>query len=157
MRKLAVCGESGKQYPVFLGWDLLERDDWLEEIKFPSSFGVIVTNSRVGSLYEERVSSFFSRQGFTIQVVTIPDGEEYKNLSTVEFIYKQLLNLDLDRKSFLLALGGGAVSYTHLDVYKRQREQRVHVFTSLFISSNNSSLLIEDFITFSPAKQRYTS
>ncbi len=48
MRKLAVCGESGKQYPVFLGWDLLERDDWLEEIKFPSSFRVIVTNSRVG-------------------------------------------------------------------------------------------------------------
>ena len=110
MRKLAVCGESGKQYPVFLGWDLLERDDWLEEIKFPSSFGVIVTNSRVGSLYEERVSSFFSRQGFTIQVVTIPDGEEYKNLSTVEFIYKQLLSLDLDRKSFLLALGGGVIT-----------------------------------------------
>ena len=57
MRKLAVCGESGKQYPVFrLGFT--ERDDWLEEIKFPSSFGVIVTNSRVGSLYEERVSLF---------------------------------------------------------------------------------------------------
>ena len=95
--------------PRFFRLDLLEEMNWLEEI-IPSSFGVIVTNSRVGSLYEERVSSFFSRQGFTIQVVTIPDGEEYKNLSTVEFIYKQLLNLDLDRKSFLLALGGGVIT-----------------------------------------------
>ena len=28
----------------------------------------------------------------------------------MEFIYKQLLNLDLDRKSFLLALGGGVIT-----------------------------------------------
>jgi len=110
MRKLVVYGENHKQYPVFLDPNLLERDDWLKEVQFPSSRGVIITNSRVGPLYEEEVSSFFSRQGFNIQAVTIPDGEEYKNLSLVEFIYDQLLSLDLDRKSFLLALGGGVIT-----------------------------------------------
>lgn len=110
MRKLVVCGESHRQYPVFLDPNLLERDDWLQEVQFPSSRGVIITNSQVGPLYGEEVSSFFSRHGFNIQVVTIPDGEEYKNLSLVEFIYDQLLSLDLDRKSFLLALGGGVIT-----------------------------------------------
>ncbi len=110
MRKLVIYGENNKQYPVFLGRDLLERDDWLEEVKFPSSLGVIITNSRVGPFYEEKVSSFFSQRGFNIQIVTVPDGEEYKNLSTVGFIYSQLLGLDLDRRSFLLALGGGVIT-----------------------------------------------
>jgi len=110
MRKLVVYGESGKRYPVFLGRDLLNRDDWLGEVEFPSSQGVIITNSRVGPLYGEIVSSFFSQRGFTIQVVTIADGEEYKNLSTIEFIYNHLLSWGLDRKSFLLALGGGVIT-----------------------------------------------
>ena len=43
-------------------------------------------------------------------MVTIPDGEEYKQLNTVEKIYHELLNQGLDRKGFLIALGGGVIT-----------------------------------------------
>lgn len=42
-------------------------------------------------------------------VITIPPGEENKNLQTVEFICRRLLSSGADRKSVLINLGGGMV------------------------------------------------
>jgi len=64
----------------------------------------------VGPLYEQGVQQLFRERGFDIKTITIPDGEEYKQLTTVEHIYHELLKLGLDRKSFLVALGGGVIT-----------------------------------------------
>src|SRR6185369_2062800 len=42
-------------------------------------------------------------------VVTIPDGERYKTLSTVGDLATKLVRRGVDRKSAILALGGGVV------------------------------------------------
>ena len=68
---------------------------------------VIVTNTTVSALHlETLVSQIESPE---LNVVTIADGEEYKTLATVESILDELFEHKLDRKSLLIALGGGVV------------------------------------------------
>ncbi|GFP28374.1 3-dehydroquinate synthase, partial [Candidatus Hakubella thermalkaliphila] len=47
--------------------------------------------------------------GFDVIPVIIPDGEKYKDISIVQKIYGELLRHRLDRKSTLIALGGGVI------------------------------------------------
>ena len=37
----------------------------------------------------------------------IPPGESFKNLQTVEHIYRELINLEVDRSTLLVGVGGG--------------------------------------------------
>lgn len=110
MREIVVSLPEGKSYRVLIDPSLFSWDNWFQDIPFPSPRGAILTNDRVGRLYVKGVQEFFARQGCSLGVVTIPDGEEHKNLATVERVYHELLALNLDRKSFLLALGGGVVT-----------------------------------------------
>ena len=43
-------------------------------------------------------------------IISVKDGEEYKNLSTIEEILNQMCNIKLDRKSLLISFGGGVIS-----------------------------------------------
>lgn len=68
---------------------------------------VIVTNPTVSALHLEHLVSQIESQ--SLHVVTIADGEEYKTLATVESILDELFQYKLDRKSLLIALGGGVI------------------------------------------------
>ncbi len=48
--------------------------------------------------------------GNNFQFINIQNGEEFKNLNTIVYIWKQLLNSGADRQSILINLGGGVVS-----------------------------------------------
>jgi 3-dehydroquinate synthase len=67
----------------------------------------IVTNSTVSALHLETLVAQIECN--ELHVVTIDDGEEYKNLETVENILDELFRHKLDRKSLLIALGGGVI------------------------------------------------
>ena len=81
--------------------------DELSALKFKGKVAVI-TNSKVGGLYlADILSRIEADEKYTI---TIPDGEEYKNLASIENILEQLFVSRLDRSSTIIALGGGVVS-----------------------------------------------
>ena len=67
----------------------------------------IITNTTVSALHLERLKSKINAD--ELYVVTILDGEEYKTLATVESILNELFEYKLDRKSLLIALGGGVI------------------------------------------------
>ena len=69
----------------------------------------IVTNPTVAPLYFEQVRESLRTVGYDVHKIEIPDGEEFKNLITVNAIYTDLIRNGLDRGSFLLALGGGVI------------------------------------------------
>ena len=69
----------------------------------------IVTDSNVGPLYEESVKQVLSEVSSDISVFTFEAGEKNKNLNTVSALYQALIQNGLDRKSLLVALGGGVV------------------------------------------------
>lgn len=89
----------GKKYSVFI--------DELQEIKLKGKVAII-TNPKVGGLWLDfLLQRLDCEQKF---IITIPDGEEYKNTASVEQILEQLFGSKLDRKSTLIALGGGVIS-----------------------------------------------
>ena len=67
----------------------------------------IVTNTTISALHLETLVSKI--EASELHVVTIADGEEYKTLATVEDILDELFTYKLDRKSLLIALGGGVI------------------------------------------------
>lgn len=69
----------------------------------------LVTNPTVYGLYGDRVTESMKDAGFEVSVTVVPDGEGYKNLSSVEGIYSEMLAAKLDRKSAIIALGGGVI------------------------------------------------
>ena len=79
----------------------------LKELKFDAKVA-IVTNAKVGGLYlQNLLSRIDCPQKF---IISVPDGEEYKNMQTIESILEQLFVSRLDRSSVIIALGGGVVS-----------------------------------------------
>lgn len=70
---------------------------------------VIVTNLTVKELYEERLNTVLSATGAQVVTIALPDGESYKTWHTLNAIYDALLANHCDRKTVLVALGGGVI------------------------------------------------
>jgi 3-dehydroquinate synthase len=68
----------------------------------------IVTNETVGPLYASSVNTACSAARRVTDVV-LPDGEAHKTAATLEKIYTPMLEAAADRKSIIIALGGGVV------------------------------------------------
>lgn len=97
---------ADRSYPIFIGEGLLDNSDLLlPYIKGESV--LVVTNTTVAPLYLEKLTQHLS--GLKCSVIQLPDGEEYKNLETLNDIYTHLLEHRLDRNTTLIALGGGVV------------------------------------------------
>ena len=79
----------------------------LEELKFKGKVAII-SNAKVAGLHLQSLLSKIKAD--ELFIITIKDGEEYKNLATAEEILNQLFISKLDRKSTLIALGGGVIS-----------------------------------------------
>lgn len=80
--------------------------DSLPELTFDTNV-VVVTNPTVSGYHLDTLLSHI--KATKLNVVTIPDGEEYKTLQTVENILNECFEHKLDRKSLLIAFGGGVI------------------------------------------------
>jgi len=67
----------------------------------------IVTNPTVAGYHLDTLLAHIDAP--QLDVVTIPDGESYKTLETIENILNELFEHKLDRKSLLIAFGGGVI------------------------------------------------
>jgi len=95
-----------KSYPIYIGSGLLKQKEiLLKHIK--SKQVVIVTNTTIAPLYLNDVLNSLS--GLQVEVVELPDGEQYKNIEHIEKIFDCLLEKKFSRNATLIALGGGVV------------------------------------------------
>ena len=108
MEKIRVeLGE--RSYDIFIGSGLLkEIGKALGTFDFSRKVA-LVSNPTVYGFYGKEVSAAIRASGHDLIEVLIPDGEEYKSLADTEKIYEALLKAKLDRKSALIALGGGVI------------------------------------------------
>ena len=104
-----TVGLGERSYPIGIGNGLLrDLPAALDAVSFPKRVAV-VTNPTVADLYAAQVVSALRDGGRDVSVIRIPDGEEYKTLSTLEEIYDTLIDWHFDRYCGLLALGGGVI------------------------------------------------
>lgn len=100
---------GARAYPIVVGSDLLGSvGPRLAALGFKGRCALI-TNDRVGPLYGDAVTASLVGAGLDPLRIEIPDGEEHKNLAWLAVIYDKLLEAGLDRKSVIVALGGGVV------------------------------------------------
>lgn len=98
-----------RRYSILIGPGLLET---VGERLQPLGLGrrcALITDARVAPLYGARVGQSLTQAGFEVATVVIPAGEQAKRLETVGHCYDQLARHRLERKSFVVALGGGVV------------------------------------------------
>ncbi len=108
MQKIRV-DLADRSYNIAIGGGMLaEIGKALEKFEFSGRLA-LVSNPTVYGLYGKTVSQSMVDSGFELTEIIIPDGEEYKSLAWVEKIYEELLKARLDRRSALLALGGGVI------------------------------------------------
>jgi len=69
----------------------------------------VFTDSRVAPLYSEPAMTALTRAGFEPVLITFPAGENSKRLRQLEACFNQMARHRLERKSFIVALGGGVV------------------------------------------------
>ncbi len=69
---------------------------------------LIVTNETVAPLYLKALKEPLEAQ-FTVRVCVLPDGEQYKNQTSINQIYDALMAAHFNRDVTLIALGGGVV------------------------------------------------
>ena len=67
----------------------------------------IITNPKVAGLHLQSILSKI--QAKELYIITIPDGEEYKNQESIDYLLENLFNHKFDRKSTLIAFGGGVI------------------------------------------------
>jgi 3-dehydroquinate synthase len=98
-----------RSYNIYIGSGTLNKFGEMPGLLGLSPNIAMVSNPTVLSLYGKRVSDSILKAGFDLITVTIPDGEEFKDLLWVQHIYDELLGHRLDRSSALIALGGGVI------------------------------------------------
>ena len=97
-----------RSYPIHIGADLLSRADLLVP-HLAQKRAVIVTNTTVAPLYLARLTATLQSAGIEVFPVVLPDGEAYKTWETLNLIFDALLTQRAERKTTLIALGGGVI------------------------------------------------
>lgn len=98
-----------RSYPIHVGPGLLPR---LGEHCRRLELGrrcVVITDAHVAPLYSAAALESLKSAGFEASLITVPAGETAKSLKVVAESYDQLAAHRLERKSFIVALGGGVV------------------------------------------------
>jgi len=98
-----------RSYNIMIGSGLLDRAGELIAGLHVGRKVLLVTNTTVGPLYAGQVADSLARAGLEVTRVEVPDGEQYKSLSSAELLYDRAFTAGLDRRSTVVALGGGVV------------------------------------------------
>lgn len=98
MSQIIQIQTSSTSYPIHIG-----KIPNLQHIKKV----LIVSNPKVAGLYLSQIMSCIDAD--EVYVCIVPDGERYKNMRSVEYILECAFSNRLDRKSLMVALGGGVI------------------------------------------------
>jgi 3-dehydroquinate synthase len=98
-----------RSYPIAIGRGLLDDADLLNRHIGGSGKVAIVTNTTVAPLYLDKVAGPLRAAGREVVPIVLRDGEEFKNWESLNEVFDALLANKCDRKTTLVALGGGVV------------------------------------------------
>jgi 3-dehydroquinate synthase len=95
-----------RSYPIFIQANLLKQSKLIAPY-LKTNKAVIITNELVKPLFAQGILD--SLADFEVEVITLPDGEQHKNLQSFEAVITRLLKMSAARDTTLIALGGGVI------------------------------------------------
>ena len=100
---------AGRSYDIVIGPALIDRVGDLSAALLPSRRVIVVTDETVAPLYGARVYHAFKKAGIEASLAVMPAGEGSKSFDSFGQLMNALLDQRPDRKTTLVALGGGVV------------------------------------------------
>jgi len=97
-----------RSYPIYIGSGLLNEADLLTR-HIHGQTALIVSNSTVAPLYLESVQQSLDIGGIRYDCIILDDGEQHKTLESMTGIIDMLLEKRHDRRTTVIALGGGVI------------------------------------------------
>ncbi len=97
-----------RSYPIYIGAGLLARDGLLMQ-HLPQNRAALITDTTVAPLYLDAVANVLGAAGVAVTPVVIPAGEQHKDWHTLNAVFDALLANHCERKTTLVALGGGVI------------------------------------------------
>ena len=107
--RLTLAGETDRSYDVLVGRGILNAlHTEIKRLGSFSSYG-LVTDELVKPLVAEPLRARLESHGINTVLLAFPAGERAKTMETTVYLCQQLVDHGFDRKSLLLAVGGGVV------------------------------------------------
>ena len=98
-----------RSYSILIGTGLLRRlGAECDKLELGQRCAVI-SDRNVAPRYAQAALLSLTNAGFSPLLITVPAGETAKSMTQVQACYDQLAKHRLERKSFIVALGGGVV------------------------------------------------
>ena len=97
-----------RSYDIHLGTGLIARPELFEK-HVGGRTAAVVTNETVAPLFAARLEATLAAAGARVLRIVLPDGEAHKTWTTLDRVFEQLLRAQADRRTVLVALGGGVV------------------------------------------------
>jgi shikimate kinase/3-dehydroquinate synthase len=107
-RRLCVT-LSASNYDVVVGTDLLPRAGALLAPVLPQKRAVVVTDETVAALHLPALLDGLAQTGIRTETVIVPPGEASKSVEGFTRLSTALLDLGVERRTTIIALGGGVV------------------------------------------------
>jgi 3-dehydroquinate synthase len=98
-----------RSYDIEIGRGLISSAAGFIGRRLPAGRAIVVTDEQVRGLYAQRVVQALAAGGWQADVLAVPPGEASKCVATAERLWNDLARLLADRKSAIVALGGGVV------------------------------------------------
>lgn len=98
-----------KTYNIYIGHNLENTITDFFQAQQYSQRALIITDTNIAPLYADKIKKILKTIGFDAKIAIIDAGEQSKSLATAEKLYTIAINHRLDRKSPIIALGGGVV------------------------------------------------
>ena len=99
---------GNRSYPIHIGMDLLKQAELIVS-HLPQKRVAVITNTTVAPLYLATLTAGLEAHGVEVLPIILPDGEQYKTWETLNSIFDALLTHRCERKTTLIALGGGVI------------------------------------------------
>jgi 3-dehydroquinate synthase len=100
---------AGRSYDIAIGPGLIDQAGTLSRPLLATPKVTIVSDETVAPLYGARLAASFDKAGVKASTVTVPAGESSKEFSAFGKLMNDLLDQRPDRRTTLVALGGGVV------------------------------------------------
>ncbi|MBK8016376.1 MAG: 3-dehydroquinate synthase [Betaproteobacteria bacterium] len=103
-----VVGLGDRAYPIHIGAGLLAKPE-LVLPHLPQKRVAVVTNDTIAPIYLEQFTGALQAAGVVVLPIVVKDGEAFKTWDTLNEIFNALLAARCERKTTLIALGGGVI------------------------------------------------
>jgi 3-dehydroquinate synthase len=104
-----VVRHSTAEYPVVIGSALADSvAGWLRAKKMGPRV-VLVSHPELYELFEPQLLTAVSKAGLEVTKISVPSGEQHKSLEEAGLLYEALSGSLVERRTPLLALGGGVI------------------------------------------------